>query len=69
MDRNKKYYRSRTDKQLAGVIGGLAEYFGVDSNLLRLLWVLIAVFTGLVPGVLIYVLAVLIVPLAPGQDR
>jgi phage shock protein C len=61
----KKYFRSRTDKQLAGVIGGLAEYFGLDSSLLRLLWVLITVFTGFVPGLFVYFVAILIVPLGP----
>jgi phage shock protein C len=61
----KKYFRSRSDKQIAGVIGGLAEYFDLDSSLLRLLWVLITVFTGVIPGLLVYFLAILIVPMGP----
>jgi len=59
----KKIYRSNTDKMVAGVIGGFAEYFQVDSTLLRLGWVLITIFTGFFPGVLFYIVAALIMPL------
>ncbi|HZX47134.1 MAG TPA: PspC domain-containing protein [Clostridia bacterium] len=37
---DKKLYRSQTDKMIAGVCGGIAEYFGIDSTLVRLGWVL-----------------------------
>jgi len=47
---------------LAGVCGGLAEYFNIDSSLLRLIWVLVVIFTGFFPGVLAYIIAALIVP-------
>jgi len=43
----KKLYKSKTDKKFAGVIGGLAEYFEVDSTLLRVLWIPILIFTGM----------------------
>lgn len=62
---HKKLYRSETDKVLAGVCGGLAEYFDVDSVLLRLIWVLVVVMSGIFPGVLVYLLAILIVPKKP----
>jgi len=58
----KKLYRSAHDKMLAGVCGGLAEYFNIDSSLLRLIWVLVVIFTGFFPGVLAYIIAALIVP-------
>ena len=61
----KKLYRSKTDRVFFGVVGGLGEYFDIDSTLLRLAWVLIVVFTGIFPGVLVYLLAALIVPIAP----
>lgn len=60
----KKLYRSRDDRMIAGVCGGLGEYFNVDSNLLRLIWTLVVVFTGFVPGVLVYIIAIIIIPKA-----
>lgn len=62
---NKKLYRSATDKMLAGVCGGLAEYLSIDATILRLLWVLIVIFTGFVPGVLVYIIAAFIMPEKP----
>jgi phage shock protein PspC (stress-responsive transcriptional regulator) len=57
--------RSTTDKQIAGVCGGLAEYFGVDSTAVRLLWVVASNFCGVViGGVIVYLLAWLIIPSA-----
>jgi len=60
---SKRLYRSRSDRMLAGVCGGLAEYFGVDPTLVRLLFVLMALAGG--PGVLFYIILVLIVPSEP----
>jgi phage shock protein C len=58
--------RSTADQQIAGVCGGLAEYFGVDSTVVRVLWVLLSIFGGAVVGGLIaYALAWLIIPRAP----
>ena len=55
--------RSTTDKQIAGVCGGLAEYFAVDSTVVRLLWVVGSIFCGaLIGGVIAYLLAWLIIP-------
>ena len=61
----KKLYRSDTDKVFAGICGGLGEYFDVDSVLLRLIWLLVVVFTGFVPGILAYIIAILIIPKKP----
>ena len=58
----KKLYKSKNDKIVSGVFGGLAEYFDVDSTLLRLAWVVITVFTGFFPGIIAYILAALIIP-------
>lgn len=60
-----KLYRSRTNRMLAGVMGGLGEFFGVDAVLLRLGYLIVTVFTGFFPGILAYVLAIVIVPEAP----
>ncbi|NLM03614.1 MAG: PspC domain-containing protein [Clostridiales bacterium] len=56
----KKLYRSRTDKKIAGICGGIAEYFDVDSTLVRLAWVLFCLLGG--SGVLAYIIAFFIVP-------
>jgi len=56
---NKKLYRSIKDRKLAGVCGGLGEYFDIDSTLVRLAMVLLACFGG---GVLVYIAAWIIVP-------
>lgn len=61
----KKLYRSRSNRMIAGVLGGLGEFFGVDPVLLRLGYLILTVFTGFVPGIIGYLLAILIVPEAP----
>lgn len=56
----KKLYRSSSDKMVAGVCGGLGEYFGVDSTLIRILFVALLIFGG--GGLLIYIIMWIIVP-------
>jgi len=58
--------RSETDKQIAGVCGGLAEYFGVDSTLVRLAAVIIAIYPGcVIGGIVAYLIAWFIMPARP----
>ncbi|MDO4693979.1 MAG: PspC domain-containing protein [Eikenella sp.] len=59
----KKLYRSKTDRQLAGVCGGLAAYFGVDSGWVRIAAALAVLFTGV--GLLVYVIAAFVLPEEP----
>jgi phage shock protein C len=55
--------RSATDKTIAGVCGGLAEYFGVDATAIRLVWVIVSILFGaIIGGVIAYLLAWLIIP-------
>jgi phage shock protein C len=61
---NKKLYRSSTDRVFSGLCGGLGDYLDVDSTIIRLIWLMIVIFTGLFPGALVYLLAVLVVPAA-----
>ncbi|MCX7922079.1 MAG: PspC domain-containing protein [Clostridia bacterium] len=56
----RKLYLSDTDKKLAGVCGGLGEYFNVDPTLIRLLWILLTFFNGI--GLFSYFIAWLIMP-------
>ena len=60
----KKLYRSRTDKMIAGVCGGLGKYLGVDPTLIRLAFVLLLLF-GIGSGLLVYLAMMLLVPLEP----
>ena len=64
--RAKRLYRSKTDTRIGGVCGGIAEYFAVDSTPIRLLWVVLSIFPGaIICGLLTYVVAWFIVPVAP----
>lgn len=65
----KKLYRSSENKVISGVIGGLGDYFQVDPVLLRLIFVVVVVFTGVVPGIVVYLLATLVVPLHPSHRQ
>ena len=58
----KKLYRSRDNKVLAGIFGGLGDYFDIDPTVLRLGWLLVFVFTGIFPGLLAYIVAIIVVP-------
>ena len=54
--------RSRTNRQIAGVVGGLAEYFRVDPTLLRVIYVVGSIVSAAFPGVLVYILLWLLIP-------
>ncbi len=49
--------RDAKNKKVAGVCAGVANYFKLDINLVRVIWILILVFTGFVPGIIAYVIA------------
>ena len=59
----KKLYKSSTDKKLAGVCGGIAEYFNIDSTLVRLGWVVFSLLGG--SGLPAYIIAAIIMPDRP----
>jgi len=60
----KKLYRSRDDKMIAGVCGGLGKYLNIDPTLLRLIFALLVVF-GIGSGLLVYLILMIVVPLEP----
>ncbi len=62
-----KLYRSKTDKIVSGVLGGLGERYDIDPTVLRLAFLAIALLTGIFPGVIFYIGALLIVPKASTQ--
>ena len=61
----KKLYRSNTDKKLSGVLGGIAEYFGIDSTLVRILFAAVAVFTAAFPCIMLYIICAIVIPSRP----
>ena len=56
----KKLYKSNANKMVAGVCGGIAEYFNIDPTLVRLGFVAISFFFG--SGLLVYIIAAIIIP-------
>ena len=56
-----RLYRSRHDRMLAGVAGGLAEMWGADPSLVRVIWALLVIFTGGL-AFLVYIVMALVVP-------
>jgi phage shock protein C len=63
MDATRRLYRSRSDRKLAGVCGGLAQFFNLDPTLIRVLFVVLAVLGG--SGILIYLAMWIMVPNQP----
>ena len=57
---NRKLYKSNQNKMIAGVCGGLGEFFDVDPTLIRLLWVIFALVAG--SGLLVYIASAIIIP-------
>jgi len=60
----KKLYRSPTDKKIAGVCGGLAEYFSIDPTIIRVVFVLLLLPGGL-PGFIPYIILWVALPVQP----
>jgi len=59
----KKLHRSKTDKVFAGICGGLGKFFGVDPTVIRALWTVLVILTGIFPGVIAYLILILVIPL------
>ena len=59
----RKLFRSRTDRSIAGICGGLAEFFGLDVSLIRIATLILILFSGL--SIWVYIILWLIVPKAP----
>jgi phage shock protein PspC (stress-responsive transcriptional regulator) len=62
MAKQKRLYRSKTNRVLLGVCGGLGEYFNVDPTIIRLIWTILTIFSWLVPGIVAYLIAALVIP-------
>ncbi len=66
MDPKRPLRKSRTNRVIAGVVGGLAEYLGMDPTLARVLYVLISVFSAAFPGILVYLILLVVMPEGEG---
>lgn len=58
----KKLVRSRLDRKIAGVCAGFGIYADLDVTLVRLLWVVVSILSGIFPGVVAYIVAWIIMP-------
>ena len=63
---DKRLYRSKKDRKIAGVCGGIAEYFDIDSTIVRII-ALVLILVGIAPAVLAYLLLWIVVPENPEQ--
>jgi phage shock protein C len=64
----KRLYKSENNKVVAGVLGGLGEYFDIDPTMVRLAYLFVAILTAVIPAFLAYIVAMLIVPSRPRQQ-
>ncbi|OGD68993.1 PspC domain-containing protein [Candidatus Campbellbacteria bacterium RIFCSPLOWO2_01_FULL_34_15] len=58
----KKMHLSKTDKKIGGVCGGIGETFEIDSTIIRLIFIFLALITEIIPAIIVYILAWLIIP-------
>ena len=60
--KGKKLYRSKKNRMIAGICGGIGEYFGIDPTLVRVLWVLLTLVSMGILGILAYIIMWIIIP-------
>ncbi len=64
-EQRKRLYRRRKGRKLLGVLGGLADFFGLDPSLVRISYVVITFFTLCIPGIVLYLTMAFVVPVEP----
>lgn len=62
---DKRLYKSKDNKVISGVMGGLGEYFDIDPVVFRVAYTAFSFFTGVIPGVLAYILMAVVMPSRP----
>ncbi|TMC00687.1 MAG: PspC domain-containing protein [Chloroflexi bacterium] len=68
-EQRERLYRSRDQKMIAGVLGGMGEHWNVDPSIMRIVYVVLTILSGVVPGIILYALMVIIVPAEPRRAR
>lgn len=58
----KKLYRSKKERKISGICGGLAEYFEIDPVMVRLIVILLCLVTGIFPIIIAYIIGIIIIP-------
>ncbi|WP_420420583.1 PspC domain-containing protein [Simkania sp.] len=61
----KHLFRDRWDKKVAGVCGGLGQFLKIDPTIIRLILVMVCIFTGVLPVLILYIVAWMLIPLGP----
>ncbi|EHE86329.1 PspC domain-containing protein [Latilactobacillus curvatus] len=54
---------------ISGVMGGIAEYFNIDATLVRILYVVFSMFSAAFPGIVVYIILVMVIPERPRQSK
>jgi phage shock protein PspC (stress-responsive transcriptional regulator) len=62
MSTHRPLRRSRSNRMIAGVVGGLAEHFGLNPTVLRIVYVLVSILSAAFPGIIVYLVLWLLVP-------
>lgn len=62
MDQTQRLYRSRTERMVGGVLGGIAQRYNADPTIVRLAYVAFALVTGIVGATLLYIIAMIVIP-------
>jgi phage shock protein C len=62
VEMRKPLRRSRSNRMIAGVVGGLAEYWGLDPTLARVIFVVVSILSAAFPGILVYAVLWLVIP-------
>ena len=65
----KMLYKSNEDRIIWGVLGGVGEYFNLDPLLFRVIFLIITIFTAVLPGVIAYILLAILIPEAPEEPK
>jgi len=65
----KKLYRSKQNKKILGIAGGLGDFYNIDPTIIRLILILLCIITGVIPMILAYFIAALIIPIEPKEHE
>lgn len=67
MKKTKKLYRSRSNRMIAGICGGMGDFFNIDPTLVRIGFVIVSLLPG--PSIIFYLIGWIIIPLEPEKRR
>ncbi len=62
MTSTKRLYRRETNRVVLGILSGIAEYFSIDPTIVRVAYVVLAIFTGVLPAIIAYGIMALLIP-------